>query len=295
MKALITGAGGFVGRWLTAHLRECGDEVTELDRHGLDVSDAAAVSERVKAERPEAVYHLAAVSSPPADISNSPNAFRVTVMGTVHLLEAIRAHAPGCAVLVPGSALAYAPARPEDLPLTEDHPLESRTLYAATKIAQEAAARSYAFTFGLRVLITRSFNHIGPGQSDEFVVPALVSQILRGGAVRVGNLNVSRDFTDVRDVVRAYRLLVLRGEAGVPYNVCSGRSITIRQIVDQIGQALHVEVELVVDPARVRPREPREIRGDCGRLIGATGWQTRVPLARTLADVIENLQEAARA
>jgi GDP-4-dehydro-6-deoxy-D-mannose reductase len=295
MKALITGAGGFVGHWLTSHLRECGDEVTALDRQRLDVTDATAVSGRVKAERPDAVYHLAAVSSPPPEIGDSSSAFRVTVMGTVHLLEAIRAHAPGCAVLVPGSALAYAPARMEDLPLSEDHPLEPRTLYAATKIGQEAAARSYAFTFGLRVLITRSFNHIGPGQSDKFVVPALASQILRGGAVRVGNLDVARDFTDVRDVVRAYRLLVLRGEPGVPYNVCSGRSVTIRQIVDRIVEALRVEVNLVVDPARVRPQEPSEIRGDCGRLKDATGWQARVPLAVTLADIINKLQEVAPA
>jgi GDP-4-dehydro-6-deoxy-D-mannose reductase len=291
MKALVTGAGSFVGRWLVAHLRESGDHVVALDREGLDVRDAAAVSERVRSERPEALYHLAAVSSPRQILQNPSAAFLATVFGTVNVLEAIRAHAPACAVLIPGSVLSYVPARPEDLPLREEHPLEPRTIYAATKIAQEAVARSYAFTFGLRALVTRSFNHIGPGQSDEFVVPALVSQIIRGGTVRVGNLHAARDFTDVRDVVRAYRLLVLRGEPGVPYNVCSGRSVTVRQIVDLIAQALHIEVALVVDPARVRPDEPKEIRGTCARLRGATGWQTRIPLARTLSDVIESLRE----
>ena len=293
MKALVTGAGGFAGRWLVAHLRDSGDEVVALDRRSLDVTDAAAVSERVKAERPESLYHLAAISSLHEALRDPSVAFRAAVVGTLNVLEAIRAHAPGCAALIPGSALAYAPTRPEDLPLREEHPLEPRTIYAATKIAQEAAARSYAFTFGLRVLVTRTFNHIGPGQSDEFVVSTLANQILCGGTVHVGNLHVARDFTDVRDVVRAYRLLVVSGEPGLPYNVCSGRAVAVRQIVDLLAQALDVEVALVVDPARVRPDEPKEIRGDCARLRGATGWQTRIPLARTLADIIDDLREAA--
>lgn len=291
MKALVTGAGSFVGRWLVAHLRESGDQVVALNRGDLDVRDTAAVAGRVKSEQPEVLYHLAAVSSPRQILQDPSAAFLTTVFGTVNVLEAIRVHAPTCAVLIPGSVLAYVPARPEDLPLREEHPLEPRTIYGASKIAQEAAARSYAFTFGLRVLVTRSFNHIGPGQSDEFVVPGLVSQIMRGGTVRVGNLHVARDFTDVRDAVRAYRLLVLRGEPGVPYNVCSGRSVTIRQIVDLIAQALHLEVDLVVDQARIRPDEPQEIRGTCARLTGVTGWQPRIPLSRTLSDVIEILRE----
>ncbi len=295
MKALVTGAGGFVGRWLVAHLRDSGDQVVALDRGGLDVTDADAVSERVKSERPEALYHLAAISSPREALQNPRVAFRATVLGTVNVLESIRAHAPGCAVLIPGSVLAYAPARPEDLPLREEHPLEPRTTYAATKVAQEAAARSYALTFGLRVLVTRSFNHIGPGQSDEFVVPALVAQMLRRGTVRVGNLHVARDFTDVRDVARAYRLLALHGKPGIPYNVCSGRAVRIQDVVDLIAHSLRIEVDLAVDSARVRPDDPKEIYGNCTRLRDATGWQSQIPLVRTIGDIIENLREGASA
>ncbi len=254
MKALVMGAGGFVGRWLVAHLG--GSVVVALDHRGLDVTDAAAVSKRVTAERSGALCHLAAISSPRETLRALSAAFRAAVVGTLNIPEAIRAHTPRCVVLIPGSALAYARARLEDLPLREGHPLEPRPTYAASKIAEEAVARSYTFTFWLRVVVTRSFNRVGPGQGNEFLVTALAAQILRGGTLHVGNVHVARDFTDVRDVVCAYRLLVLRGEPGVPYNVCSERAVTILQIVDRIAQAQHVEVERVVNAGRARPLEP---------------------------------------
>ena len=290
MNALVTGAEGVVGRWLVSHLRASDDRVTPLDHASLDVTDSAAVAERVSAERPEAIYHLAAITSEQTIRRDPLGAYRVNVLGTVNLLEAVRRHAPQCAVLVPGSAQVYGAPAPDDLPLTEDRPLHPCHHYAASKAAQEACAQAYAAAHRIRALITRSFNHTGPGQSPDFLVPSLAVQILRGGRVEVGNLDVARDFTDVRDIVRAYRLLVLRGEPGLPYNVCSGRAVTIRWILELLADQAGVRVEPVVEAARVRPEEPLELRGSHARLTSATGWEPEIPLARTLADVLGSLR-----
>ena len=286
MRVLVTGAGGFVGRWLVEHLKAEGDHVVAADHGDVDVTDAATTAGLFAAVRPEACYHLAGISFAPDARRDPAAAFRTNVIGTVHVLEAARLESPGCAVLVPGSAEVYGAPRRSDLPLTEDVAPAPQHPYAGTKLAQEAVVRSYAAAYGVRALITRSFNHTGPGQRTDFVVPSLVRQVAMEGTVRVGNIDVSRDFTDVRDVVRAYRLLVLSGEPGVPYNVCSGRAVSIRSIIGLLGEIAGRDVETIVETGRVRPNEPPEVRGSSDRLSVATGWKPEIALRQTLADML---------
>ncbi len=291
MRAVVTGAGGFVGRWLTAHLAASGDDVVALGHADLDVTDPGAVEARMAELRPDAVYHLAAVAAA-SDARRDPvRAFEVNVLGTIGLLEALRRVAPGCTVLVPGSAQAYGDVEPAELPLHEDRPLRPRDAYAATKAAQEHAALAFGDSSGLRVVVARAFNHTGPGQPPAFVVPSLAAQILAGGPARVGNLDVARDFTDVRDVVRAYRLLVLRGTPGAVYNVCSGQAVSLRMILSMLGEITGTAADPIVDPARVRTGEPLELRGSHERLTAATGWQPSIELRETLADIVEALRK----
>lgn len=291
MRAVITGGAGFVGRWLVAHLAACGDDVVALGHADLDVTDPDAVEARMAELRPDAVYHLAAVAAA-SDARRDPvRAFEVNVLGTNRLLETLRRVAPGCTVLVPSSAQAYGDVDPAGLPLHEDRPLRPRDAYAATKAAQEHAALAFGESSGLRVVVARAFNHTGPGQPPTFVVPSLAAQILAGGPVRVGNLDAARDFTDVRDVVRAYRLLVIRGTPGAVYNVCSGQAVSIRTILSMLGEITGTVADPVVDPARVRTGEPLELRGSHERLTEATGWRPSIELRETLIDVVRTLRD----
>ena len=291
MRCVVTGGTGFAGRWLAAHLAACGDEVLALGHDDLDVTDQDAVGARMAQVKPDAVYHLAAVTAQSAARRDAVRAFEVNVLGTVRLLEALRRAAPGCTVLIPGSAQAYGTADPGELPLREDRPLRPRDAYAAAKASQEHAALAHADSSGLRVVVARAFNHTGPGQPPTFVVPSLAAQILAGGPVRVGNLDVARDFTDVRDVVRAYRLLVLRGVSGGVYNICSGQAVSIRTILSMLGEIAGMPAIPLVDPERVRADEPLEIRGSHERLTEATGWRPSIELRETLFDVVRALQE----
>lgn len=291
MRAVITGAGGFVGRWLRAHLAACGDEVYALGHDDLDVTDQDAVEARMARVNPDAVYHLAAVTAPSAARRDPVRAFEVNVLGTIRLLEALRRVAPACTVLIPGSAQVYGDVEPTGLPLSEERPLQPRDTYAASKAAQEHAALAFADSSGLRVVVARAFNHTGPGQPPTFVVPSLATQLLAGGPIRVGNLDVARDFTDVRDVVRAYRLLILQGAPGAVYNICSGQAVSIRTILTMLGEIAAKPATPVVDPARVRTDEPLEIRGSHERLTEATGWRPTIELRETLIDVVQALRE----
>jgi GDP-4-dehydro-6-deoxy-D-mannose reductase len=194
-------------------------------------------------------------------------------------------------VLVVSSAEVYGVVTPEQLPLGEDTPTAPATPYAASKLAAEAVALQAWRGYGQQVIVVRPFNHIGPGQSPNFAVPALAKRIVEArksgaGSLRVGTLTTRRDFTDVRDVVVAYRLLILHGVPGTTYNVCSGRDVAISDVADQLLALAHAGLELVIDPELVRPVDVPVLRGDAGRLHAATGWLPSIPLATTLADVL---------
>jgi len=288
MRAFVTGAAGFVGRHLTAHLEAVGDEVAVL-AEGTDIADEAAVAAAVAEAAPEVLYHLAGWAHVGDSWKHPTEVVRVNVLGTAAVLEACRLARVG-RILVVGSADAYGTFDPADLPLREDHPLRPVTPYGASKAAAEVLALQAHRASGAGVVLTRSFNHTGPGQHPSFVVPALARRIVEAaatgcGAVRVGNLSAERDLLDVEDVVRAYRVLATTAEPGRAYNVCSGVPVVIEAVARRLAELSGTEVDLVVDPELVRPVDVPLVVGDNTRLR-ALGWQPEVALTETLRRVL---------
>lgn len=297
MRSLITGGRGFVGHWLADHLRELGDQVVVIDQE-VDVTDPVKLLAAVTEAAPEAIYHLAALTHVGQSWDEPLRVVEVNVIGTAALLAAARECGTDPRVLVTSSAEVYgAVTDPARLPLTEDSPTAPLTPYAASKLAAEALIAQAVLGHGQHVITVRPFNHIGPGQTPNFAVPALAKRIVeadRSGAasIPVGNLSARRDFTDVRDVVRAYRLLIESGRPGAIYNVCSGRDVAIRDIADDLLALAGTSLEFETDPSLVRPVEVPVLRGDPGRLVEATGWKPEVPLEQTLADVLAFWRQA---
>jgi GDP-4-dehydro-6-deoxy-D-mannose reductase len=290
MRALITGGKGFVGQWLAAHLKDRGDEVSVIDIE-TDVADGAAVGRVMADIVPDAVYHLAAMTHVGESWEHPGQVLRVNVLGTAEILAAARSIESNPRVLVVSSAEVYGVVTPGQLPLGEDTPTQPASPYAASKLAAEAVAFQAWRGYGQPVIVVRPFNHIGPGQSPNFFVPALAKRIVdarRSGArsLPVGTLTTRRDFTDVRDVVAAYRLLVERGVPGDVYNVCSGRDVAMSEVAAQLLELAGAEVTLEADPALIRPVDVPVLRGSAERLRAATGWEPHIPLATTLADVL---------
>lgn len=288
MRALLTGGSGFVGQWLQEHLRHVGDEVVAPD---VDITDGPALAEAVREAAPDAIYHLAAISNVGESWGAPERTFEVNATGTLHLLEAARLLTGAPTVLLVCSAEVYGRVGPDELPLTEDSPLRPVSPYAASKVAAEFLGLQAFLAHKLPVIRVRAFNHIGPGQAATFVVSSLAHQIVQrrgaaGSSVRVGNLSPRRDFTDVRDVVRAYRLLVERGQPGEVYNVCSGEAVAIEEVAHRMLALAGADLRLEVDADRVRSVEMPVLRGDPARLVAATGWARELPLDRTLADVL---------
>ena len=292
MRALITGGKGFVGQWLAAHLKDKGDEVAVIDVE-TDVADGAAVSRVMQDVAPDAVYHLAAMTHVGESWENPSQVLRVNVLGTAEVLAAARSLSTDPTVLVVSSAEVYGVVAPAQLPLSESTPTLPASPYAASKLASEAVALQAWRGYGQRVIVVRPFNHIGPGQSPNFFVPALAKRIVEatrtgGTSLRVGTLTTRRDFTDVRDVVSAYRLLVESGAPGAVYNVCSGVDVAMSDVADRLLKLSQADLTMETDPELVRPVDVPVLRGDAGLLRAATGWEPVIPLATTLADVLSS-------
>lgn len=294
-RVLITGAAGFVGRWMTAELIGAGHQAVALDPDS-DVRDSDLVNRAMVTIRPDAVAHLAAVSYSPDAAADPQAAFAVAVAGTANIMEAARLADPPPVILVTGSSEAYGPPLPHELPLTEHSALRASSPYGLSKLAQESVALAYGGRYQLCVVATRSFNHTGPGQRADFVVPALarrIREVVRGRAdhVPTGNLDVRRDLCDVRDVAQAYRLLVEAalstgfGRGGAVVNVCSGKSVTIRWVAEELCRLAGIPARLQVVPALARKSDPLDIRGDYSLLARVTGWQPQRALTDTLGDV----------
>jgi GDP-4-dehydro-6-deoxy-D-mannose reductase len=300
VKALITGGTGFVGPYLAAHCREQGDDVVSVDRSGpdpLDITDREAVRETLARHSPDVVYHLAALSHVGESWSDPAAVFRVNIDGTAHVLDAARA-AGARRVIVVGSAEEYGRVEERDLPLREDAPLRPTTPYGVSKIAASYLGLQAHLAHGYEVVRVRPFSHTGPGQSDRFLVPALAARIAaaeraEADEIRVGSLDPVRDLSDVRDVVRAYRLLAEHGEPGAVYNVCSGTGVSVREIAEHLLAAARRPLRLTVDPELVRPVEVPRLVGDATRLHTATGWSREIGLGETLAAVLDDARERA--
>lgn len=294
MKALVTGAGGFVGNHLVAHLESCGDTVLVTDPtiDGLDITDVGGVADLLSSTRPEVIYHLAGWADVGASWANPATAFRVNADGTLNvLLAALESEVER--VLIVSSADVYGSVAEEHLPITEQTPLRPVSPYAASKVAADFLALQAFLGRGLGTLRVRAFNHLGPGQTDKFVASALASRIARNeiegtDEIPIGNLSARRDFTDVRDVVRAYRMIVTDGVPGEVYNVCSGRDVAVQELAEKLLARASRPMRFVTDENLLRPVDVPVLRGDHAKLSEATGWDPSIPLEQTLEDLLDD-------
>ncbi len=312
VRALVTGGDGFIGQYLVMHLLDRGYDVTatsfaetpvdgvlsgsaraSVDWRRLDVRDAAAVAAVVDAARPQRIFHLAGYSSSPESRARPGDALDVNGGGTLHVVEAAAGARSGVeTVVVSGSADAYG--RGIDGPIDEPTPLRPLSVYGATKAAQDVIARGAASALGVQVLVARLFPLLGPGQRPAFVLPSFCRRALairRGSAgprFAVGNLDVFRDFTDVRDGVRALRALAdIEQPTRRAYNVCSGSATPVRHLLAWVLEAAGIEPEIVADPSLVRPGEPESVVGDPGRLQRVTGWRAERELRACVRETLD--------
>lgn len=318
MRALVTGASGFVGPHLIDHLRGKGDDVLGLDLgRGPDLRDRRAWLDVVSETGPDVIYHLAGWSDVGGSWQAPWDTYEINVLGTVSILEAARhaVSATGIRVVLVSSADVYGTVDPDRLPLSEVAPVQPRSPYGASKQGAEAAALAYCRGFSVPVIVARPFNHLGPGQSRRFAAPSWAHQIATiecgGGSgtavdqwpnevsgdhvVKHGDLSPCRDITDVRDVVRAYRLLAERGRSGQIYNICSGRAVAMQEVFDTLAGLSSASINGVVDPELLRPVDLPVLRGDYGKLRVATGWSPRFDLEETLAAVLDDARRHVRA
>ena len=296
MRAFLTGGNGFVGRHLAAHLEAQGDTVAIFDLPH-DVTNTDDVATALAAARPDAIYHLAALSHVGTSWDDPTAVLRVNVLGTASVLAAARREVPDATVLVVSSAEVYGIVTPDELPLTETSDVRPASPYAASKAAAEDVALQAFRGFAQRVLVVRPFNHVGPGQAPSFFVPALATRLLEAhaegrDAVPVGTLTTRRDFTDVRDVVAAYRLVVAHGTPGEIYNLATGEDRTMQSIADELRTLINPAIALREDPALVRPADVPVLRGDASKLRAATSWVPQHTWRATLEAIVDERRRA---
>lgn len=311
MRVLITGVTGLIGshlaeflvgqpgvevfglkRWRspTANLAALEGRITLLEG---DVEDPYSVFAALERAAPDRVFHLAAQSYPSESWTAPVATMNTNVNGTIHVLEGVRQRAPNAQVLIACSSAEYGLIKPDEVPIAESRPLRPISPYGVSKVAQELLGLQYHLSFGMRVYLARFFNQVGTRQGDRCSIQTFARQIAEieahggSGALDHGNLSPYRDFLDVKDCVRAIWALLDRGKPGVPYNVCSGRARSMREILDQLVALSPAEVNPRVDPARLRPVDEPVLEGDRRRLSADTGWEPRVPLAQTLAEVLD--------
>lgn len=299
---LVTGAAGFAGSHLIDLLVRSGTHVIAWYRPGgsppreqagvlwdaVDLLDQRQVQAAIDRARPAAVYHCAGAAHVGRAWEATASTLAINVRGTHHVLQAMERSGSAARVFVPSSALVYAPA---DEPLTEQHALCPSSPYGVSKLAQEMLALERHGA--LAITIARPFNHFGPRQAPQFAAPGFARRIadIEHGRwapeISVGNLDAQRDLTDVRDTVRAYQMILERGQPGRPYNVCSGRAIAIRELLDRLIARARVPVEVKVDPTRYRPNDTPLVVGDPSRLRDELGWSPEIPVDQTLDDLLE--------
>ena len=312
MRILITGAGGFVGRHLSAHLGRAqpdarltgttlfpSESVHEAvaDPRLVDLKRSDQARDLVASCRPHAIYHLAAQAFVPRSFEDPWETLENNIRAQLNIISACLELDIRPRLLVISSAEIYGAVEPGKLPLNEEAAIRPTNPYSVSKVAQDMLALQYHLSHHLPIMRARPFNHIGPGQNERFVAPAFARQIaaIEEGAqdavIYVGNLDAKRDFTDVRDIVRAYHLIVDRGQPGEAYNIASGVAHSIGHLLDALLGLTQTQIEIREDPARLRPVDVPEIRGDAGKLRRDTGWQPKLTFEQTLRDVLEDCRE----
>jgi len=318
MRVLVTGITGFVGshfaefalaegaevfgsyRWRskTENIDHLRDRVTLIE---CDLRDLSSVNELVGSSRPDFIIHLAAQSYVHASWHSPAETFNTNTISQVNLLEAVRAQGKAAPrFLAIGSSEEYGLVHEDELPIKESNPLRPLSPYAVSKVTQDLMAYQYFKSYALPIVRARAFNHEGPRRGDVFVTSNFARQIAEieaGGrepTILVGNLKAVRDYTDVRDIVRGYWLLLERGDPGQVYNLCSGRGWAIQEILDfLLGESINTSIRVREDPARLRPSDVPVLIGDCSRLT-ALGWKPRIPFEQTLRDLLGYWRERAR-
>ncbi len=314
-KVLITGVTGFAGSHLADHLlAEGGYEVYGLkrwrsrlenvrhleDRITLvdgDITDARNMREVIGDIAPDMIFHLAAQSFVPTSWQSPDATMTTNIRGQLNIFEAVRASGRPCRIQIAGSSEEYGLVLDDEMPVVEENPLRPLSPYAVSKVAQDMMGFQYFRSYGLDVVRTRGFNHTGPRRGEVFVVSDFARQVARIEAgiqkpvIRTGNLDARRDFTDVRDMVRGYRLALEKGAAGEVYNICSGRDIRIGRMLEDLVALSDAEIAVEQDPSRMRPSDVPVLLGSAARFQAATGWKPEIPFDRTLADTLEYWRE----
>jgi GDP-4-dehydro-6-deoxy-D-mannose reductase len=291
VKLLVTGSDGFVGNILQ-QFRPC----VALAEEGapVDLRDVDALKRAISSIEPEAVIHLAAQSFVPASFAEPRETYDINFTGTLNLLQALKHTGFAGRFLYVGTGDSYGLVPAEALPVTEEQPLKPRNPYAVSKVAAEALCYQWSQSEGVDLVMTRSFNHIGPGQSDRFVVADFARQVIeirngrRDPVIRTGDIDVTRDFTDVRDVVRAYLLLLDQGRSGEAYNVCSESERSVRDVLSRLLELAAVNARVEQDPSRLRRNEQRRMCGSNRKLRRDTGWSPEISLDTSLRHILDN-------
>ncbi|TNF75366.1 MAG: SDR family oxidoreductase [Acidobacteria bacterium] len=316
MRVLITGITGFAGSHLADYLLAEHPEVEifgfqrwrsrteniehlagKIELREADLRDYSSIHQVLEEVRPDAVFHLAAQSFVPTSWRAPAETLSTNIIGQTHIFEAVRALGQDPVIQIAGSSEEYGLVLPDEVPIKETNPLRPLSPYAVSKVAQDLLAYQYHQSYGLKTVRTRGFNHTGPRRGDVFVTSNFAKQIasieagLQEAVIRVGNLESVRDFTDVRDTVRAYWLAVEKGRPGEVYNIASGREITIRQLLDNLVELSSTRVEVEVDPERLRPSDVEVLIGDASKFHADTGWEPAIPLKQTLEDLLDFWRE----
>lgn len=310
MKALIVGAAGFVGSYLIQHLTTTYDweihatklpnenlSVSDIHVHDLNILNIDEIRELFTKLKPDYIFHLAAQSSVALSWNNPQITVDINIKGTLNILDTIRAlddYSPR--ILLIGSGEEYGYILPDETPVNEQVTPRPGNIYAATKACQNMLGNIYYRAYGMQLIMVRAFNHIGPNQTSVFVASDFCKQVAEIEAgkkkpiLHVGNLSAKRDFTDVRDVVRAYGLLIQHGKAGETYNIGSGHAIAIQELLDTILSLSHANITVEIDVARLRPSDIPIIKADIHKVHTATGWTPEIPLEQTLLETLNYWQ-----
>jgi GDP-4-dehydro-6-deoxy-D-mannose reductase len=320
MKVLITGVTGFAGshladlllaehpdaqvagmyRWRSP-MENLEGAASRITLYETDLRDYISVQRTLEASRPDCIFHLAAQSFVPASWTGPAETLTTNLLGQTYLFEAVRALRLDPVIQIACSSEEYGLVLPDEVPIRETNPLRPRSPYAVSKVAQDYQGYQYFQSYGMRIVRTRAFNHTGPRRGEVFAMSSFAKQLAQvelgrcEPVLHVGNLDAVRDFTDVRDVARAYVLAAMRGEPGEVYNIASGRGQSIRELLDTLIALSGIEVEVTVDPQRLRPSDVEILIGDSTKFRERTGWAPTIPLETTLWDLLDYWRRRLRA